>query len=80
MPDGSATAHLYRPKLLSLVAEGYGWARLKRDVPAALTEEVARQLYGLEAHEVLDADLGPGLMASAPAFSQAAMKSRRPWR
>ena len=37
MPDGSATAHLYRPKLLSLVAEGYGWARLKRDVPAALT-------------------------------------------
>ena len=37
MPDGSATAHLYRPKLLSLVAEGYGWARLKRDVPAELT-------------------------------------------
>ena len=37
MPDGSATAHLYRPKLLSILAEGYGWARLKRDVPAALT-------------------------------------------
>jgi len=37
MPDGSATAHLYRPKLLSILAEGYGLARLKRDVPAALT-------------------------------------------
>ncbi len=41
------------------------------DVPAALTEEVARQLYGLEAHEVLDADLGPGLMASAPVAAAA---------
>jgi SulP family sulfate permease len=37
MPDGSATAHLYRPKLVSILAEGYGLARLKRDVPAALT-------------------------------------------
>jgi SulP family sulfate permease len=37
MPDGSATAHLYRPKLISILAEGYGLARLKRDVPAALT-------------------------------------------
>ena len=37
MPDGSATAHLYRPKLLTILAEGYGWARLKRDLPAALT-------------------------------------------
>ena len=37
MTDGTATAHLYRPKLLSILAEGYGLARLKRDVPAALT-------------------------------------------
>ncbi len=37
MTDGSATAHLYRPKLVSILAEGYGLARLKRDVPAALT-------------------------------------------
>jgi SulP family sulfate permease len=37
MTDGTATAHLYRPKLLSLLTEGYGLARLKRDVPAALT-------------------------------------------
>jgi phosphonate transport system ATP-binding protein len=37
------------------------------DVPAALTEDVARQLYGMEAHEVLDADLGPGLLAPVAA-------------
>ena len=37
------------------------------DVPAALTEDVARQLYGMEAHEVLDADPGPGLMAPVAA-------------
>jgi SulP family sulfate permease len=37
MTDGTATAHLYRPKLLSILAEGYSLARLKRDVPAALT-------------------------------------------
>jgi len=41
------------------------------DVPAALSESVARELYGMEAHEVLDADLGPGLV-SAAAVSAAA--------
>jgi phosphonate transport system ATP-binding protein len=35
--------------------------------PEALTESVARELYGMEAHEVMDADLGPGLLAPAPA-------------
>ena len=24
MPDGSATAHLYRPKLATILREGYG--------------------------------------------------------
>jgi SulP family sulfate permease len=37
MPDGSATAHLYRPKLATVLAEGYGWDRLKRDALAGLT-------------------------------------------
>jgi SulP family sulfate permease len=37
MPDGSATAHLYRPKLLALFAEGYGGADLRKDALAALT-------------------------------------------
>ena len=37
--------------------------------PAALTEAVARELYGMEAHEVLDADLGPGLMDAAQAVA-----------
>ncbi|HEX2761816.1 MAG TPA: SulP family inorganic anion transporter [Rhizomicrobium sp.] len=37
MPDGSATAHLFQPKLIAAMAEGYGAGRLKRDVLAGLT-------------------------------------------
>jgi SulP family sulfate permease len=37
MPNGAATAHLYRPKLASVLAEGYGADRLKRDAMAGLT-------------------------------------------
>ena len=37
MPDGSATAHLYRPKLATVLAEGYHLGHLRRDVLAALT-------------------------------------------
>jgi SulP family sulfate permease len=37
MPDGSATAHLFRPKLATVLAEGYGLDTLKRDFWAALT-------------------------------------------
>lgn len=37
MPDGSATAHLYRPKLLTLVGENYGKELFRSDVAAALT-------------------------------------------
>jgi SulP family sulfate permease len=37
MPDGSATAHLYRPKLATTLREGYGLAALKSDVLAGLT-------------------------------------------
>ena len=37
MPDGSATAHLYRPKLLTLVGENYGKESFRSDVAAALT-------------------------------------------
>ena len=37
MPDGSATAHLYRPKLATVVSEGYGLDALRRDSLAALT-------------------------------------------
>jgi sulfate permease, SulP family len=37
MPDGSATAHLFRPKLLTLAAEGYGISAFRRDVVAGLT-------------------------------------------
>ena len=36
MPDGTATAHLYRPKLATILPEGYGPA-LRKDVLAALT-------------------------------------------
>jgi SulP family sulfate permease len=37
MPDGSSTAHLYRPKLVTIVQEGYGADAFRRDVLAALT-------------------------------------------
>ena len=37
MPDGSATEHLYRPKLVTVLAEGYGFGSLRKDVVAALT-------------------------------------------
>jgi SulP family sulfate permease len=37
MPDGSATAHVYRPKLATVLAEGYNLYCLRRDLLAALT-------------------------------------------
>jgi SulP family sulfate permease len=37
MPDGSSTAHLFRPKLIALKAEGYGLASLRKDAIAGLT-------------------------------------------
>ena len=37
MPDGAATAHLYRPKLVTALSEGYGARALKRDALAGLT-------------------------------------------
>jgi sulfate permease, SulP family len=40
MPDGSATAHLYRPKLVTLIAEGYSFDAFRADVIAALTVAV----------------------------------------
>jgi sulfate permease, SulP family len=40
MPDGSATAHLYRPKLVTLIVEGYSFGAFRSDVTAALTVAV----------------------------------------
>ncbi|QOZ55420.1 SulP family inorganic anion transporter [Bradyrhizobium sp. CCBAU 53338] len=40
MPDGSSTAHLYHPKLLTTIGEGYGLADLQRDATAGLTVAV----------------------------------------
>jgi SulP family sulfate permease len=37
MPDGSATAHLYRPKVATVLIEGYGFSAFRRDVAAAMT-------------------------------------------
>jgi SulP family sulfate permease len=37
MPDGTATAHLYRPKLVTVLKEGYGLAAFRHDLLAALT-------------------------------------------
>ena len=37
MPDGSATAHLYRPKIATVLMEGYSTECLHKDLVAALT-------------------------------------------
>src|SRR5688500_4636942 len=37
MPDGSASAHHYRPKLATVLSEGYGLASFRKDMLAALT-------------------------------------------
>ena len=37
MSNGAATAHLYRPKLLTVLTEGYGAVSFRRDVLAGLT-------------------------------------------
>ncbi len=40
MPDGSSTAHLYRPKLVTTLTEGYGLGAFRHDVMAGLTVAV----------------------------------------
>src|SRR5688500_10303001 len=37
MPDGSASAHHYRPKLATVLSEGYGLASFRKDALAGLT-------------------------------------------
>ena len=37
MPDGTATAHIYRPKLATTFQEGYDAGKFRKDVLAALT-------------------------------------------
>ena len=37
MPDGSATAHIYRPKIFTVLVEGYNLDCFRRDMLAALT-------------------------------------------
>jgi sulfate permease, SulP family len=37
MPDGSATAHLYRPKLATMFSDGYSMGQFRKDTAAALT-------------------------------------------
>lgn len=40
MPEGASTTHLYRPKLWTTLAEGYGLETLRRDALAGLTVAV----------------------------------------
>ena len=37
MPDGSATAHLYRPKLATILRQGYSFDNFRKDALAGLT-------------------------------------------
>ena len=41
MPDGSATAHIYRPKIFTVLVEGYNLDCFRRDMLAALTVAIA---------------------------------------
>jgi SulP family sulfate permease len=38
MPDGFATAHLYRPKLVTLIAEGYSFDAFRREDASQLPD------------------------------------------
>ncbi|MCA6106786.1 SulP family inorganic anion transporter [Bradyrhizobium sp. CNPSo 4026] len=40
MPDGTSTAHLYRPKLVTTLGEGYNLDKLRQDAVAGLTVAV----------------------------------------
>ena len=40
MPDGSSTAHLYKPKLATVLNEGYTAEAFQKDIAAALTVAV----------------------------------------
>ena len=40
MPDGSSTSHLYRPKIVTTLTEGYGLNAFRHDVMAGLTVAV----------------------------------------
>src|SRR3990167_1608740 len=40
MPDGTASSKLYKPKLATTLAEGYGFADLRHDAMAGLTVAV----------------------------------------
>lgn len=40
MPDGTSTAHLYRPKLATVFGEGYGLSAFRADAAAGLTVAV----------------------------------------
>ena len=40
MPDGRSTAHLYEPKLIAVLREGYGWPDFRADVGAGVTVAV----------------------------------------
>lgn len=37
MPDGAATAHILRPKLITILSEGYGFGAFRHDFVAAVT-------------------------------------------
>jgi len=46
MPDGSATAHHYRPKLATVLAEGYNLGHFRKDMLAALTVAIVALALG----------------------------------
>jgi SulP family sulfate permease len=87
MPDGSATAHLYRPKLATVVAEGYGLDRFRKDVVAALTVAVVALplsmaiavASGVSPERGLYAAIIGGFLVSALGGSRFQVGGPRPW-
>lgn len=64
MPDGSATAHLYRPKLVTLLAEGYSFEAFRSDVAAALTVAVVALPLSMAIAVASGVEPGRGLYTS----------------
>ena len=65
MPDGTATAHLYRPKLWTILKEGYGGGQLRCDAVAGLTVAiVALPLSGVSPERGLYTSIIGGFLVS----------------
>jgi hypothetical protein len=85
MPDGSATAHVYRPKFATVVSEGYGFYAFRKDVVAALTAAIVALPLSTTSGPVEQLELislserfGPRLRFGFAAKCRVSDRNRRP--